>query len=63
MKSAYYSYRRINSHQTAPRFATQQSAAPVLPSIMNCYLPVPTESGLRFTLRRLLKKLPRVASH
>ena len=63
MKSAYYSYRRINTHQAAPQFATQHSAAPVLPSLMNCYLPAPTESGLRFTLRRLLKKLPRVASH
>lgn len=63
MKSAYYSYRRLNPHQAAPQFTSQHSAAPVLPSLMNCYLPAQTESSLRYTLRRLLKKLPRIASH
>jgi hypothetical protein len=62
MKSSYYSYRRIESRH-ATRQLAMPTAAPVLPSILNCYLPTQTESGLRFTLRCLLKKLPRVASH
>lgn len=61
MKSAYYAYRRAHAHQAASQVATH-SAAPVLPSIMDCYRPDQTESPFRMTLRRFLEKLSRVAS-